>query len=89
MPAQRGLRLNPAVSAPAGDAATTDFVFSKPVQGYSSVYDRPGAQSQEFQAWMESLDGYLKQASNDAVLITYGGDYITDYQVFTNPNQLT
>mmetsp|Transcript_9367 Transcript_9367/g.17549 ORF Transcript_9367/g.17549 Transcript_9367/m.17549 type:complete len:1290 (-) Transcript_9367:211-4080(-) len=59
----------------------SDFVFSKPVQGYSSVYDRPGAQSQEFQAWMESLDGYLKQASNDAVLITYGGDYITDYQI--------
>ena len=51
--------------------------------GYAHANDEPGKQNAEYKAWVESLDGFLSSVSDDSMLVTYGGDYITDYAVST------
>ncbi|KAK3260523.1 Patched domain-containing protein [Cymbomonas tetramitiformis] len=59
----------------------SDFLFSKPVSGYANEDDRSSSQAAEYETWVTGLHSMLRDASDDLVIVTYGGPYITEYEV--------
>ncbi|GMH36912.1 hypothetical protein BSKO_04785 [Bryopsis sp. KO-2023] len=59
----------------------TDFLFGVPVDGYESQSDQIEAQEAVYRQFVVEMYAILKHASDDFMVVNYGGAYLTDHEI--------
>ncbi|XRB13341.1 hypothetical protein RI054_06g31780 [Pseudoscourfieldia marina] len=62
-------------------AVRAEFTFGRPVDGFTTRQEQPGAQEAAYRSFVQSLYPFLKSQSDSDLAVYFGGEYLTEFEI--------